>query len=162
MTIESYIKNKEIIEAWADGKEIEFFSEELGIWEYLYTPFWEDNIEYRIKPIEEFAYPMWFKSKHNSIYVFHSINQATCVEAIYPYEVLGYRYSGIIPHTDKKFWTQVPEPKKTKIVYEWLTQFDETCTPYIIDIVLTEQDAKKRFKRHLWYKKTGREFEVEV
>ena len=116
-----------------------------------------DGIEYTLTPKakeEEFTYPMWFKcSVDMCVYKFTSLT--TC-------DTITPLHSQYIPHTTTNIWTQVPEPKKTKILYEWIAQFDETCAPHIIDIVLTEQDAKERFKRRLWYKKTGREFEVEI
>ena len=124
-----------------------------------------DGVEYTLTPKvkEEFTYPIWFKNTIGTICRFDKLNYATCVDSIEESTwYIGEVNSNCTPHTNKDIWTQVSEPKKTKIVYEWLTQFDETSTPCIVDVVLTEQDAKKRFKNHLWYKKSGREFEVEV
>jgi len=42
-------KHAEIIKAWADGAEIEYFDNVLG-WQSIRYPTWQDKIKYRIKP----------------------------------------------------------------------------------------------------------------
>lgn len=48
MTIEGYKRHKELIEAWANGAEIEYLNLHIE-WEYIGTPSWDENIRYRIK-----------------------------------------------------------------------------------------------------------------
>lgn len=43
-------KHAELIKAWADGAEIEFFSPQGHVWLEASTPQWWDDFEYRIKP----------------------------------------------------------------------------------------------------------------
>ena len=43
-------KHAELIKAWADGAEIEYWSEFQNQWKDAYTPNWELRIQYRIKP----------------------------------------------------------------------------------------------------------------
>lgn len=48
-------KHAELIKAWADGAEIQYFSKELNNWCNCITssPEWDVNTEYRIKPEPE-------------------------------------------------------------------------------------------------------------
>jgi hypothetical protein len=43
-------KHAELIKAWAEGAEIEFYSKGLNGWIKSDTPQWYDEYEYRIKP----------------------------------------------------------------------------------------------------------------
>lgn len=43
-------KHCELIKAWADGAEIQFFNHFTRSWEGLNEPTWSDETEYRIKP----------------------------------------------------------------------------------------------------------------
>lgn len=43
-------KHAELIKAWADGAEIEFFYRVDKKWRSVDEPFWECDVEYRIKP----------------------------------------------------------------------------------------------------------------
>jgi hypothetical protein len=43
-------KHAELIHAWADGAEIEYFSNADCKWCCITVPNWADNVEYRIKP----------------------------------------------------------------------------------------------------------------
>ena len=49
MTREGYNKHKELIEAWSNGAEIQYHSEDKG-WLTTENPRWIFNLEYRIKP----------------------------------------------------------------------------------------------------------------
>jgi hypothetical protein len=49
MTKGGYLKHKELIEAWADGAEIQFKIYGKS-WVDTDGPIWEENAEYRIKP----------------------------------------------------------------------------------------------------------------
>ena len=53
-------KHAEVIKAWADGAKIEFREPELehANWEYITTPKWHDELEYRVKP-EPKKYKAW-------------------------------------------------------------------------------------------------------
>ena len=45
-------KHAEVIKAWADGAKIEFREPKLehANWEYITTPKWHNELEYRVKP----------------------------------------------------------------------------------------------------------------
>jgi hypothetical protein len=43
-------KHAELIKAWADGAEIEYFSNAVAGWRPTTIPNWADNVEFRIKP----------------------------------------------------------------------------------------------------------------
>ena len=43
-------KHAELIKAWADGAEIEIYSDTLDAWRYISTPTWHKDRAYRIKP----------------------------------------------------------------------------------------------------------------
>jgi len=43
-------KHAELIKAWADGAEIEYFSKTTLEWCIITVPTWADNAEFRIKP----------------------------------------------------------------------------------------------------------------
>lgn len=43
-------KHAELIKAWADGAEIEYFSKTALEWCLITVPTWADNVEFRIKP----------------------------------------------------------------------------------------------------------------
>lgn len=43
-------KHAELIKAWADGAEIEYWSGTLYGWRPAYNPNWDEKTEYRIKP----------------------------------------------------------------------------------------------------------------
>ena len=50
MNRESYKQHKELIEAWANGAEIETYNKNICEWEQVKKPLWGIDIEYRIKP----------------------------------------------------------------------------------------------------------------
>lgn len=43
-------KHAELIKAWADGAEIEFYIEQENLWVKTETPGWMQDTKYRIKP----------------------------------------------------------------------------------------------------------------
>lgn len=43
-------KHAELIKAWADGAEIEYFSKTTLEWCLITVPTWADNAEFRVKP----------------------------------------------------------------------------------------------------------------
>lgn len=40
----------EVIKAWADGAEIEYYSQELACWRDVDPPRWNEGVHYRVKP----------------------------------------------------------------------------------------------------------------
>ncbi len=60
MTPEGFKKHKHLIEAWADGAEIEVRSDETGYWRPTrpYDPTWAIEYEYRVKPTPK-TVEMW-------------------------------------------------------------------------------------------------------
>ena len=50
MTREGYLKHKDLIEAWANGAEIQCISPTKNKWYDIVDPEWYENVEYRIKP----------------------------------------------------------------------------------------------------------------
>lgn len=55
MTREAYLKHKELIEAWANGAEIQYYYEAYNSWVDADGPNWDEKNQYRIKP----AQPQW-------------------------------------------------------------------------------------------------------
>jgi hypothetical protein len=64
MTKEAYLKHKDLIEAWANGAEIEMYTRD--IWVSTLTPGWSESIEYRIKHKQTIA--EWLED-NNSYYI---------------------------------------------------------------------------------------------
>nr|DAS98787.1 MAG TPA: hypothetical protein [Caudoviricetes sp.] len=50
MTREEYNKHKELIEAWGNGAEIQYYYKILEEWLDIENPSWNIDIKYRIKP----------------------------------------------------------------------------------------------------------------
>ena len=74
----------EVMEAFIDGKEIEFKQDSYkGIWKQTATPVWDFvNYEYRIKPSEpEYVYPIYkrLKATPETIVKFTSIDSGIYV-----------------------------------------------------------------------------------
>ena len=118
MTREWYKENKHILEAWAEGKEVEFrLANTNNKWESLNeNTEWLYYFEYRIKPEKEF--PIYAKRKGYNIWV-KFISEET-------YEVIGMKpptkiaevygtYVGEIvehghPYTNDEIWEIIPNP----------------------------------------------------
>lgn len=45
-------KHAELIKAWADGAEIQWYANALDVWKNTPQPIWEEATQYRIKPPE--------------------------------------------------------------------------------------------------------------
>lgn len=59
-------KHAELIKAWADGAEIQFYSKTQGRWEKANrNPEWFEDFEYRIKPEEKKPVVRWLWAWHN-------------------------------------------------------------------------------------------------
>lgn len=56
-------KHADLIKAWADGAEIEFYSEISQSWEYCKDPTWRGDREYRVKPKPKVKKWLWV-AKH--------------------------------------------------------------------------------------------------
>ncbi len=56
-------KHAELIKAWADGAEIEYYEDFYGSWKPACSPAWIEDIEYRIKPHVEkkFIFAQYFQ-----------------------------------------------------------------------------------------------------
>jgi hypothetical protein len=133
MTREAYLKHKDLIEAWANGAEIEYKYREIvnqfkfeDAWKLIITPEWNEDKEYRIKPVEpepEFTYPMWFKSNDTGVIVkFDSPGSGRVIDSSEGFNPIGYYSHTWTPHTNKSVWTQIsePKPKKTIMLDTWL------------------------------------------
>ena len=66
MTREGYLKNKDLIESWLNGGEVEYFSNVHKTWRIDEYPTWCDNMKYRIKPKQTIT--EWLE-ENNSDYV---------------------------------------------------------------------------------------------
>ena len=49
MKREAYLKHREVIEAWAEGAEVEYWAAKRCRWETLESPMWYEGNRYRIK-----------------------------------------------------------------------------------------------------------------
>lgn len=55
-----------IIQAFADGKEIEFRDEEMDYWEASTTPRWLNDVTYRVKPVPR-EFNLWVHSDGHAV-----------------------------------------------------------------------------------------------
>ena len=63
MTREEYKKHKEIIEAWSNGTEVEFFND--TEWQKAGNPTWNIELIYRIKPKNKTLYEWMVQNSDN-------------------------------------------------------------------------------------------------
>ncbi len=56
-----------IIQAFADGKEIEFRDEEMDYWEASTTPRWLNDVTYRVKPVPR-EFNLWVHSDGRTVF----------------------------------------------------------------------------------------------
>lgn len=107
-------------------------------------------------PELEFKYPRWFKMNGYDLIVrFDSNKSGEVIDGII--FSIGHYSDNWVPHTDTETWTQIPEPKPTRMVYEYIHQvgddlFETICIPE--DGLTTYMDT--------YCKPTGRKFEVEL
>lgn len=59
-------KHAELIKAWADGAEIQRFSNNRECWVDVYNPAWDKFCEYRIKPEEKIPVVRWLWAAYNT------------------------------------------------------------------------------------------------
>lgn len=68
-------KHAELIKAWADGAEIEYWSEFKQMWKDEWKPVWNESTQYRIKPTPKPDYFVDVCVKHckptNETYIDH-------------------------------------------------------------------------------------------
>lgn len=50
ITAEAYFKHKEVIEAWLQGADVEYFDDLYDTWCWSYSPPFIEQAQYRIKP----------------------------------------------------------------------------------------------------------------
>lgn len=43
----------DIIKAWADGAEIQYYSDSSNKWLYTQCPSWDEYVKFRVKPVED-------------------------------------------------------------------------------------------------------------
>ena len=86
MTRTWYKENKHILDAWAEGKTIQWKCIEKEDWKDIKYPIWVEECKYRIKP--EFKYPIYKKHKMLDVWVEWIdenkpviLHNSTCVEA---------------------------------------------------------------------------------
>lgn len=74
----------ELIKAWADGAEIEYFRAFDGSnrWEHLPAPSWLPNVEYRIKPTPKPDVVMYGKRNNIKLTFSGETGELTAVELI--------------------------------------------------------------------------------
>lgn len=119
MTREWYKENKHIVDAWADGRTIQW-SRDGEKWydfdeqEKIEESFMDKYFKYRIKP--EVQYPIFARNKHLNIWVKFDDEHNGEVIGIKPtkYTTIPYAISGTI-HTeegvfDKSIWEIIPNP----------------------------------------------------
>jgi hypothetical protein len=160
VTREAYLKHKDLIEAWANGAEIKYLGKEINedneIWIDCVNPKWNEDKEYRIKPVEpEFTYPMWFKWSSSELVVrFDALREGQCIVCD-ERRLKGEVSNDWVPHTKVEYWTQIPEPKpkKTIIFEEWLTCWYGDMNLLFIDLLqeggidrLEKQSGHRRVK----------------
>lgn len=87
-------KHAELIKAWADGAEIEYFRDEVG-WQLICTPSWDEDVEYRIKPEEKKPVVRWLwayrnESRWEQFYRFMTEEEATKILVYHKHKKLEY------------------------------------------------------------------------
>ena len=89
-------KHADLIHAWAEGAEIEYFSLQHHKWRVVDIPIWKDGFEYRIKPKE----PEWWENipKHG-VLVKHK--QSGLVSIVFNYTTM-YGKDQWIPLTNEE------------------------------------------------------------
>ena len=116
MTLQEQIK---IMQAFADGKEIEYTDKGRTDWDPSSTPLWNwYDFDYRIKPEPEIKYPIWCKATFDDTLVvkFTSLNTGTVVVAgsnRFSTNTIGITKYTFCAHTDTDFWEQIPKPAPT-------------------------------------------------
>ncbi len=58
-------KHADVIIAWANGEEIEYYNHSLKIWTSVVSkgPCWCSNTEYRVKPKKKTAYKLYIETR---------------------------------------------------------------------------------------------------
>ena len=116
MKKEWYKKNKHILDAWAEGKEVEVFMN--GRWFPVgkEKELWIEDAEYRIKP--EVTYPIYAKRKDIDVWVRFDSEKTYEIIGMKPPTDITKVYGGYIgetvgygiPYTDKDKWEIIPNP----------------------------------------------------
>ena len=113
MTRSWYKENRHILDAWANGEDVEIFIS--GEWQPVNKDreFWMHDCEYRIKPKAE--YPIYARNKHYDIWVkFTSLRKGEVIGMKPPkqkiYICVGEESSQWIPYNNKEEWEIIPNP----------------------------------------------------
>lgn len=110
--IENSKQALEIIQAFIDGKEIEYKGKSESVWTTTTNPSWNFGIiDYRIKHSEpEYNYPIYKKSKdYGTIIKFTDLQKGTYLTKTTSYEI-GDVNETLVKHTRTDFWEDyIPE-----------------------------------------------------
>jgi hypothetical protein len=138
--------HQDLIDSYQDGQVWQYRHNSKANWLDLsnhlmsWQPDWDENTQYRLHP-------------HNKF-------------------IQAYRNGAQIQVYNHGKWVDIPDPSwheddqyrikpATKIVYEWMFKSKFENKWMIEEVLLDEEEAKGHFEKHE-YRKTGREFEVEV
>lgn len=164
MTTKAYNKHKELIEAWANGAEIEWYDHNLERWKIANEPCWIEDTKYRIKP--EFTYPMWFQSSDTlAIVKFYSLNDGVVVVGSKVHKK-GFISTNWEPHTNNIVWTQIEEPKESAYPM-WFKAITSDLVVRFTDlkkgeVVIGDKDYKKGDSHTNWISHTDTEEWIQV
>ena len=85
-------KHAELIKAWADGAEIQVYTD---VWRDYLSPLWKLNLDYRIKPEEKKPVVRWLwayrnESRWEQFYRFMTEEEATKILEYHKHKKLDY------------------------------------------------------------------------
>lgn len=114
MTKKAYLKHRNIMEAWAHGKEIQYKDPETGYWVSIENPGWAEELEYRVKP--KATFPIYVKCKTDNHYLrfdteFEAEVIGVEVGKSSEYSV-GYKSDDWISVFDSDLWEIIEDPYK--------------------------------------------------
>lgn len=123
----------EIMQAFTDGKEIEFKPDSFkGIWKQTTAPTWDFcEYKYRIKPSEPevFIYPIYKQSKrHGTIFKFTGLDSGEYMTKTSSFNIGDYN-NNLVKHTDNKFWKDYT-PEYVYPIYKRLKNQKETIVEF--------------------------------
>ena len=58
-------KHAAVIKAWADGAQVQVSSPNKHSWEFIMKPLWQEDLDYRVKPVEKTYWFNVYKRKRN-------------------------------------------------------------------------------------------------
>lgn len=124
----------EVMQAFIDGKEIEFKPDLYkGTWKASTTPTWDfSKYKYRIKTQEPvYKYPIYKKSKeYGTVVKFTGLCSGEYINKNSSFNV-GHYNNNLIEHTDDTFWEDyIPEPEFMYPIYKRLKHSPETVVEF--------------------------------